>query len=206
MKFSQNGTTIIESIIVMVIIVTWVVGMYNIFINSQNVAESTSNRVQAISMAREWIEAMSNIRDTNWLLFSANRQNCWMTLNYNANCITANWTVSFPFTHINSWSYIIYKNSENDRWYLSWANTWNYSQEEYRNIFRINLDDLGFYTQSGGTNFLPIFTREIKISFLDNETPPQKIKVESIIKWSDSARKSWNYEVSLDTTLTNWKK
>lgn len=209
MKSSQNGTTIIESIVVMMIIVVWVVGMYNIFIKSQHIASSSSHRVEAIAMAREWIEALTNIRDTNWLLYGVNNKNCWHTLNYSGSCITANGTTN-PFTHINTGSYIIYRDTFSNRWHLAnRAINGDYSTGTYKNDFRVNLETIGsgnFYTQSGWTNFSPLFTREIKISYLDNENPPQKMKVESIVKWSDNARNGWNYEVKFDTILSNWKK
>lgn len=202
MKFSRSGTTIIESIVVMMIVVIWIIWMYSIFINSQNVATSTSNRVQAISMAREWIEALMNIRDTNWLLFAANTGNCWHTFNYDWNCIlAASWT-----TMIQSWSYIVYQNESNNRWFLSGATSGNYSDINYRNRFRVNIWSGWLYTQSWWENFNPLFTREIKISYVDNLSPPQKMKVESIVRWTDSARNSGNYEINLDTILTNWKK
>lgn len=202
MKFSKSGTTIIESIVVMMIVVIWVIWMYNIFINSQNIAVSTWNRVQAISMAREWIEAVMNIRDTNWLLFAANTGNCWNTLNYDGNCIIgASWA-----TMIQSGSYIIYKNDINSRWFLSSQATGNFSDINYRNRFRVNMGTDGLYTQSWWVNFNPLFTREIKISYDDTILPLQKMKVESIVRWTDNARNSGNYEVILDTVLTNWKK
>lgn len=200
MILSKKWTSIVEALIVMLIVVTWVVWMYNIYANSIKVSDSSSNRVKAISIAREWIEAMINIRDTNWLLFSANNTNCWNTLNYDSSCVTSDIDIS-------SWSYIIYKNS-NDRWYLSWITlNWNYSTWTYKNDFRVNLWNDWFYTQSGGINFLPWFTREIKISYLTWEVSPyQKMNIESIVKWSDNSTSSWNFEVKLKTVLTNWKK
>lgn len=201
MKYSKKGTSIIEAMVVMLIVVTWVVGMYNIFNNSRKVSDSTSYRVQAIAMAKEWIEALTNIRDTNWLLYSANTENCWNTFDYQGACITSTGHT------IPSGSYLIYQNT-NNRWYLSGVSvSWDYSTGSYRDAFRIHLDDNWFYTQSWGSSFFPIFTREIKINYIDSEiNPPQKMKVESIVKWTDNARVSWNYEVKLETILTNWKK
>lgn len=193
---SKKWTSIVEALVVMLIVVTWVVWMYNIYTNSIKVSESSSNRVKAIAIAREWIEAMTNIRDTNWLLFSANTTNCWNTLNYDSSCVTSDIDIS-------SWSYIIYKNS-NDRWYLSWITlNWNYSTWTYKNDFRVKIDNNWFYTQSGWTNFIPLFTREIKITYPNGTW---SISIESIVRWTDNARNTWNYEVKLDTILTNWKK
>lgn len=196
---SNKWTSIIEAIIVMVIVTVWVVWMYNIFTNSQKLSDSSAYRLSAIAMAREWIEAVTNIRDTNWTILSANNDNCWNTFNYDSSCIITD-------VNIVSWSYKIY-NDINNRWVLSWATTWAYSDSTYRNNFRVNLDNNWFYTQSWWTNFLPIYTREIKISYPANAwNPPQSMNVQSIVRWSDSSRTSWNYEVKLETLLTNWKK
>jgi len=54
---------------------------------SQKLANSTESRIEAIQIARDGLEAFTNIRDTNWLRFAADRANCWNVLNYNASCI-----------------------------------------------------------------------------------------------------------------------
>lgn len=207
---SKYGTTIAEAMIVMVIVVVWVVWMYSIFINSQKVTDNTSYRLTAIAIAREWIEWVTNIRDTNWSIFSSNTENCWMTHNYNSTCITANWW-AIPYTHISSWSYILAQDV-NNRWQLFWKTTGVYSGATYRNDFKINVDANWFYTQSWWTSFLPNFTREIKISYPADAYPfwvwtaPQNIKIESIVRWTDSSRPTGNFEIKLETLLTNWKK
>jgi hypothetical protein len=61
--------------------------MYDIFSSSQKLSESTSHRIEAIQIAREGIEAVMNIRDTNALLFQADLENCWNVSGYNGNCI-----------------------------------------------------------------------------------------------------------------------
>lgn len=202
---SKYWTTIVESLVVMLIIIMWVVWTYLIFINSQKLSDSTTNKLLAISMAREWIEVFTNIRDTNWNIFSANTNNCWITLNYNSNCIIADWTLGKEYTNIPAWSYKIYSDIDN-RWYLSWLTTWVYSNQTYRDNFRVNLDNNWLYTQSWWTEFLPIFTREIKISYPWTENPPQSVIIDSIVRWSDSSKTTWNFEIKFQTLLTNWKK
>jgi len=192
-------TSLVEAMIVMLIVIVWVVWMYNIYWSSQKLSDSTANRLQAISIAREWIEAMMNIRDTNWILFAANTNNCRNSLNYNSSCILWVWTL------ISSWSYIIYKNTD-DRWTLSGAISWDYTDSAYRNNFLVKLDSNWFYTQSWWIDFKPLYTREIKISYPSWWwTSTWEMNVESIVKWSDSA-KNWFYTINLNTTLTNWKK
>lgn len=196
---SKYGTTIVEAMIVMVIVVVWVVWMYSIFMNSQKVTDNTSYRLTAIAIAREWIEWVTNIRDTNWSIFSSNTENCWMTFNYDSNCILNN------NKYINSWSYILAQDI-NNRWNLTSKTTGVYSSSSYRNDFKVNVDANWFYTQSWWTIFLPNFTREIKISYPDAAIPPQNIKIESIVRWTDSSKTTENFEIKLETFLTNWKK
>lgn len=200
MLSSKSGTTIIEAIIVTLIVVVWIMGTYGIFINSQKLSDSTGNRLVAIAIAREWIEAVTNIRDTNWIAFAANNNNCWFTHNYNSSCITD------TTKYVSAWSYILTSNS-NNRWELTLKTSWVYSNAGYKTDFRVNKDTNGFYTQSGWTTFLPLYTREIKISYPSGTgTPPQSVNIESIVRWSDSSRNNGNYEVKLENILTNWKK
>jgi len=116
MKLNKNATSIVEAMVLMMIVVTWVTWMYKVYMSSVKLERSTNNKVIAINIAREWIEAMTNIRDTNWILFSSDTSNCWNTLNYESNCV---WDTS-NLNDILIWSYKIYKNI-NDRWSLSWS-------------------------------------------------------------------------------------
>lgn len=50
-------------------------------------ARDTEARIRAINIAREGIEGMINIRNTNWLRFSSNYTNCWNTPNYDLYCV-----------------------------------------------------------------------------------------------------------------------
>ena len=47
----------------------------------------TENKIKAINIAREGIEGMTNIRDTNWLRFSSDKINCWKVKDYSSSCI-----------------------------------------------------------------------------------------------------------------------
>jgi type II secretory pathway pseudopilin PulG len=201
MKILKNWTSIVESIIVTMIISIWVVWVFNIFSNSQKLWVDSKFRLQATLIAREWIEWFMNIRDTNWKIFQANLNNCWNALNYNANCITSTSYIIW------TWSYSIYKNSSN-RWYLSWSSITpnTYDNVNYRNAFLVQLDSDWLYTQSWGvSNLNPTFTREIKVSYLPSTLANQKLKVQSLVQWTDPS-KSWIQKVQLETILTNWKK
>jgi len=196
--------------VVMVIITIWVVWMYKIFFNSSILIKSTENKIRAISIAREGIEAMTNIRDTNWLVLWSDYKNCWNTYNYNSACVwdkKNNNNTDIPNW---SWWYIIYKDLEN-RWKLKNYATWSYTTSNYRSHYMVWLSWSWFYTQTWTTtNLKPIFTREIRINYIDTNwsIPPnsndEKIKITSLVRWKD-----WHWinihEIIFEKTLSNWK-
>lgn len=69
MKKNILATSIAEAMVVMLVILIGVTGSYQMFSQSIKAVDSSEFKIQAISMAREAIEAVNNIRDTNWILF-----------------------------------------------------------------------------------------------------------------------------------------
>ena len=206
-----KATSIAESLVIMLIVVTWVVWMYRIFSESTKLSNTTKNRIEAIQIAREWIEAMTNLRDTNWILYSADNRNCWNTTNYNNNCIwNTGRSTTVGSTDIWPWSYIIYKDS-NDRWSIFSKTTGNYNTTVYKNDFKVTKDSDWFYTQTWWTEFKPVFTREMKITYPENtnwdsfiDSNDEKMKIISLVQWSDSSSEK-AHKVELETILSNWK-
>ncbi len=166
-------------------------------------AKDTENNIKAINIAREGIEGMINIRDTNWLRFSSDKSNCWRIDGYLATCIGD----TSETDKIATWSYTIY--SRNGVWFLSWAvtsdpaSTWS----TYKDNFAVGLDTNSFFTQTGVVNTLcsaflqsgckTIFAREIKIWVSSTGS----MQVTSMVSWYDKRLQ----QVTIDTILTNWK-
>ncbi|MFK7779988.1 MAG: hypothetical protein QM490_02475 [Candidatus Gracilibacteria bacterium] len=212
MKFGTNrkATSIIEAMIVMLIIVTGVTGMYNMFSKSVDLSNTTMNKIQAIQMATQGIEGVTNIRDTNWLLFSSDYKNCWNTLNYDASCIGNDNDDNYKILQDNL-GYKIYRDSFN-RWLLtSTGSSSDYTSSSYRNFFRVGLKD-GVYAQTGTVdNFRPLFTREIIFNYLEadgttigDEFSP-KMKITAIIQWVDNTS-TVPHKIEINQLLSNWKK
>lgn len=167
-------------------------------------AKDTEDNIKAINIAREWIEWMINIRDTNWLRFSSDKTNCWKVKNYQSTCI---WDISGS-SALGSWSYIL--NSRNGVWFLSGTTTIDpaTSWSTYKPIYKVWLDANGFYTQTGiiltpcsstlQKNCQTIFTREI---IINNPTNSGSLSVSSVVRWVSKRPQS----VILNTTITNWK-
>ena len=194
MKKTKKATSILEAMIVLLIIIVWITWLYDIFNASQKLSNTTKNRIEAIEIAREWIEAIKNIRDTNWLMFGWDKENCFNTFNYDSACVWNVW-----WDKIEEKSYKIYQDN-NYKWFLEEKPTWNFSDSNYRDNFRIYKKNW-YYSQSWSTDET-IFTREIQISYSGST---DFMNVKSIVNWSDSS-KEWIYTVELDDLLTNWDK
>ncbi len=207
-NFNIKATSIVEAMIVLLIIVTWVIWMYKILNESNKLVITVRNKIQATQIARQWIEAFTNIRDTNWILFSSDYENCWNVLNYNPLCIWSNNT-----SHdIESANYKIILDEDN-RWTLEktiLSPSLNYSDLEYRNFYKIWLDLNWIYTHSGIiTEIKPLYTRELSISYLQEDLTPwntqsPKIKIISKVQWSDNTSTA-AHKIEIEQILSNWK-
>ena len=199
-----RGSTMIELMAVLAIMGMGIAGLLETIGSGIYFAKDTEDNIKAINLAREWIEWVINIRDTNWLRFSGDRVNCWRTQDYNGGCINDPSFVSL----ISSGSYTLY--TRNGAWLLSWATqidpvaNWN----GYASMYRVGLDSEGFFTQTGvvttqtcsnqtQTGCLSIFAREINLIVTNSGS----MNVSSIVRWQERRYRS----VILNTTLTNWK-
>ena len=202
-KNKFNASSIVEAMVIMLIIVSWVTWMYNIYSESIHLSVWITNKIQAIQIAKQGIEWITNIRDTNWILFSSDYTNCWNVLNYNTSCI---WDTTTNNDIENNSQYIIYNDTDN-RWVLDKKTTnlfWSWS---YITDFKVWLKDW-IYTQSWITDDLKVkFTRELDISYtwaFSNSNDP-KMQIKSIVQWVDNTSTRVR-KVEMTQLLTNWKK
>ena len=205
MQSSKQATSVIEAIVVLLIIVTWVVGMYSIYIQSLRLSNATAHKIEAIQIAREWIEGFINIRDSNWKIFGWDIPNCWNTLNYNTSCV---WDITTA-TDISGWSYTIYQDSDSF-WKLSYRSSWSYTGSYINNFntgFPVWVDANGFYTQSGWLSvelMNPRYTREIQVSYVGWDSNGNEMNVSSVVQWKDNVSEKV-HDIILDVVLTNWE-
>jgi hypothetical protein len=108
-------------------------------------------------------------------------------------------------------SFSLYQSGDN-KWYLKNPlsnETRSYTGATYRTDYRVGKDTNGFYTQSGGLDFVPNFTRQIHISYINTnggaiDSNDQKMQIRSIVSWSDRSAAAPK-KVELTTVLSNWK-
>lgn len=201
-----RGNSIIEVMVVIIILTIGITGTYNIINSGQKLSVTSENRIKAINIAREGLEAIENIRDTNWIKFSSDYTNCWNVKNYDVNCI---WV---PGKNFSSGSYVLTQSWT--LWLLSGSMSpppYSTNYSGYLAQFPLFLDVNGLVTSSESstaacnttktTGCRMIYTREIQIANPDID----HLKVNSIVTWKDSSRGP-PYIINLETILTNWKK
>jgi Tfp pilus assembly protein PilV len=86
----KKGETILEVLIALVVITIGAATATSLIITAIKANLFNKDSLVAINLAQEGIEYMRNIRDTNWIKFSANTQGCWNTKPGSATCSAAN--------------------------------------------------------------------------------------------------------------------
>ncbi|HVY67835.1 MAG TPA: prepilin-type N-terminal cleavage/methylation domain-containing protein [Patescibacteria group bacterium] len=227
----QAGQTLIETLVAIFILVMGVTAAVGLAIYAFNSSTSVTKQIIAVGLAREGVEAVKNMRDTNWLVSSINT-NCYDYVNgqSDAKC---------------------YQNWLKPPGAPSPGNGFDISQPPNGKALRLNIDASGgsqyWVTQSDsagwgldfdpnltcGSNFCGFygvnninsgettgnsgFYRQILIT-QDNTTVPYNqssyplLKVEARVWWTDKKcpqSATWpglgNCSVSIQTDLTNWK-
>ena len=101
-RFNTRGETLAETIIALSILAIGVSLASTVILNSMRNMSNSKNRVISINIAREGIEAVRSVRDTNWLFYSDRRRLCW---NHDPSTVAP----CDGFTPIPPGTYIVYK-------------------------------------------------------------------------------------------------
>ncbi|MCK5460526.1 type II secretion system protein [Candidatus Gracilibacteria bacterium] len=87
MKFNKSlksskcsGETILEVLVAIVILGSVLTATFSILDRALKTNVNIKSRVIALNIAREGLEGVRNIRDTNWLKYSGNRREKWLCL------------------------------------------------------------------------------------------------------------------------------
>ena len=75
-----SGETLLELVIAITILTMVLASAFSVLIQASATNENSIKRVGALNIAREGIEAVRNIRDTNWLKYSGDRRAKWLCL------------------------------------------------------------------------------------------------------------------------------
>ncbi|EKD93137.1 MAG: hypothetical protein ACD_28C00230G0004 [uncultured bacterium] len=78
---SCKAETLAEVLIALTVLAVGAGGASTLVVTAIRANVQGEERIVAYNFAREGVEAIRNVRDTNWLRFPGNRSECWDTLN-----------------------------------------------------------------------------------------------------------------------------
>ena len=189
--------TLVEVVIacsIFAIIVVWIILAIN---RSFAFMNNTKLSIRATNFAREWVELMYTIRDTNWRRQSWNRDSYWL----NRGTLDANGKLS-PGNDIAKWIYVL------KEWEIKDHNT---VLNKYIYVDKINLpvDDAVFYSDDGFWDANSSYRDQARLGFnwtysyyeLTGATPERKemtgyindLLVESGLEFYRIVRVYWIY-------------
>ena len=209
LRTNRKGATLMELMAMLLVVSLALTAFFYTLSQSLVFARDAEARIKAVALAREGVEAMYNIRNTNWLRFSSSRTKCWDSLNYDPMCLNG-----ANGNKIENGSYILY--SENGLWKLesTTAGDWGSGFTASATRFQIGITKDGWYTGKNGydqskscvnignssgsfRDCRSIFSREVQIK----EKTETTMKAEVSVHWFNERPRS----VSLVADVTNWK-
>jgi len=199
----NKGQTLIETIVAIGILTTGIIGGLSLAIFALGASDVAIKQIVATNLAREGIEIVRNMRDTNWL--EGTLSDCSSGIGHpNQDCYTS-WADGFPGIP----GKVIYRAVFNPG-----ANTWSLDPTGPPNLKLYLQPDDGTYTHTGSGD--APFRRQIDLSL--DEDPPfskdnPKLLVTSYVWWEQGKRcpapesDPFNTPcvVVIEETLTNWK-
>jgi len=208
---SRKGETLVEVSVALVLLVVGALSALRLLglagINNQ----ITKERVIATNLAREGLEAVRNIRDTNWLRFAGERRRCWNNLDVSA-CLDDN-SDGIPDNPIEHQKYYLTKfDNVNFRWGLDATGlTARLDLRDGLHVsdsgYRLQLNANGIYNHTGVVAADTIYFREIYTEYIEpdqslavNESA-NILRVTSKVEWIDRGRIN---DVTLTTLLADY--
>ncbi len=217
----QQGQTLIETMVAAVVLVMGISAAVGLAIYGLGATTSVTKQLVATGLAREGIEAVKNMRDTNWLSTDISG-NCYdfYTGTSIANCYP-DWLTGASgngYSIITNGSrdteeYFVLNfnadNQENQYWSLTPSNSYGLDLDvnnPTQGAYKANGDDFG---NSGFSRKITLSTQSFA-PFDQNLGPRLKVHVD--VWWADKrcprsagVPTSSSCKISLETYLTNWK-
>ncbi len=221
-NFAISGQTLIETLAALFILVMGVTAATGLAIYSFNASTSINKQIVGTGLAREGVEAVKNMRDTNWLKIGNLDIDCYnyATLASDSKCykkwLNPSGNVGYditakslrlsldPSTNNSIWT----TKSGNGNWGLDFDS--NMSGGSFKGFYSIPTIATGLTDGSSGFYRQIVLTEDASDNYKHAEY--RRLIVESRVWWIDKrCPKSavWpglgKCSVSLVTNLTNWK-
>ncbi len=207
---STSGFSLTEVMIGIMILTVAIVSASNLLVSMVKTNKVNVQSLQAYYLAQEGIEAIRNIRDTNWL--------------HNLDFMGENGLYGFEvgrdyYVFLDNGGWI---NSGNEKDatsinMLDQMNPWIFDRStyaQYNDAFGLIKEDPGGYISKAGTSEDPVFYRyiqildacdhdaELELEHFDTDECKDFMLVRSVVEWDDGGKPR---EIALETVLSNWK-
>ncbi len=200
-KNKQLGQTLIETLVAIFILVTGLVSALSLAVYSFQSSDNSSKQIVATALARESIEGLRNIRDTNWL--RGTLSSC-ADLGTGQQCYS-NWQGSGA------------QRLETGTYAVDYSiGLGNVLLTKNPTSYVLNYDPVSGSYSNGGSGVASNYSRKVTIS--EDQTSPYtalnpRLVVEATVWWqgrkcsatTDPAALSSSCKVILQSYLTNWK-
>lgn len=116
----QQGQTLVETMVAVFILVMGITAAAGLAIYSLNATSLVNKQVAAMGLAREGVEALKNMRDTNWLQGRSFDGSCncytdWQSSYYSLQPAGGSQTFTLDFTPYNSQPWVLTGETKNFR-------------------------------------------------------------------------------------------
>lgn len=161
MRHAKAAESLIETLIAITVIVLATTAALSVLRTSQQGNEVIGQKVIAINIAMEGFEALQNLRDTNYLLFASDPDNCWNKIEITdvADCATAGATNTIT----DGYNYYLTRDfASTSTTMFAWSlnQLTNTSTQGYLSLYDLDLDggtdwESQIYAQSTSTGVSP---------------------------------------------------
>ena len=199
----------IESLIAVTIIVFALVAALAMMRSAISGNQLIEDKIIALNLAIEGINAVQNVRDSNYLRYSTNPDECWLSINtelHPGDCLSAKTVSSFPIKY-----YLFRTIDDTDAignpsdifsWHLKEALL---PTDVFLTLYKVDFsgNEGELYAQSGITaaNFEVIGKNKFSRTIVFNGDPASgEVKVTVVVKWKEG---SSDKVISLTRTLAN---
>lgn len=202
MKKNKKAFSMIEVLVWILIFTMWIISVYSIINSTLNLNDNNKNYIVASHLAREQIELVRNIRDSNYKKIQIYNQ-----LNPSSDVHTflfeywKYYKIENDFNLTNGFPISIYQISN----FWEWVTELNTKMQDYR--LCLNLDNIYTFDCSWAATKTQ-FYRYIKIDkveyndWVNNETIDDAFKVTSKVIWY----MRWYHEFELNSIFTDFKR
>lgn len=202
----HKSEALIETIIAVTIIAIATMAAMTVLRTSLKGNEVIGEKIVALNLALEGVEAVRNIRDTNYLRFAADPANCWTNISATiaSDCDTAN-------SIQDGTTYALSRDLSGD--FFEWTLVEESGTNSGMNLYELDLDGNGapdseLYAQTGFTNGGVIigssvspYSRTLDVAYTNPADPSNSaLMITVVVSWEGE---NGSQSLSLSKTIAN---